>query len=67
MRDLEVSEKDTVIGIAASRRTPFVVAALKLARKLGARTALMSETRISAGVENQPPSPWRGGPGWGCD
>ena len=44
MRDLAVSEKDVVIGIAASRRTPFVVAALQLARKLGARTAYVTCT-----------------------
>ena len=44
MRDLAVGEKDVVIGIAASRRTPFVVAALKLARKLGARTAYVTCT-----------------------
>jgi N-acetylmuramic acid 6-phosphate etherase len=44
MRDLEVTEKDVVIGIAASRRTPFVVAALALARKLGARTAYVTCT-----------------------
>ncbi len=44
MRDLEVGQKDVVIGIAASRRTPFVVAALKLARKLGARTGYVTCT-----------------------
>lgn len=44
IRDLAVSEKDVVIGIAASRRTPFVVAALKLARRLGARTAYVTCT-----------------------
>lgn len=44
MRDLEVGPRDTVIGIAASRRTPFVVAALGLARTLGARTAYVTCT-----------------------
>lgn len=34
----EVSSKDVVCGIAASLRTPFVVGAVKRAKKLGART-----------------------------
>lgn len=33
-----LTSHDTVCGIAASRRTPYVVAAVKHARKLGART-----------------------------
>jgi len=33
-----------VLGIAASRRTPFVVAALEQARKLGAKTGLLTCT-----------------------
>lgn len=37
-----VSERDTVVGIAASRRTPFVRAALARARELGAATALVT-------------------------
>jgi len=44
MRDHQVGPKDTVIGIAASRRTPFVVAALRVARQLGARTAYVTCT-----------------------
>jgi N-acetylmuramic acid 6-phosphate etherase len=36
--------RDTVIGLAASRRTPFVVAALAKARSLGARTAYVTCT-----------------------
>jgi len=39
-----VGPKDTVIGLAASRRTPFVVAALGKARALGARTAYITCT-----------------------
>ena len=39
-----VGNKDTVIGLAASRRTPFVVAALGKARALGARTAYVTCT-----------------------
>ena len=34
----EISSKDVVCGIAASLRTPFVVGAVKRAKKLGART-----------------------------
>lgn len=40
-RDVEalgVNAKDTVCGIAASRRTPYVVAAVAHAKKLGAKT-----------------------------
>jgi N-acetylmuramic acid 6-phosphate etherase len=39
-----VGPRDTVIGIAASRRTPFVVAALRRARERGARTAYVTCT-----------------------
>ena len=41
---LGVGPRDTVIGLAASRRTPFVVAALARARALGARTAYVTCT-----------------------
>ncbi|OGF14528.1 MAG: N-acetylmuramic acid 6-phosphate etherase [Candidatus Eisenbacteria bacterium RBG_16_71_46] len=44
MLDMAVGPKDTVIGLAASRRTPFVVAALRVARRLGARTAYVTCT-----------------------
>lgn len=44
MHDLEVGPRDTVIGLAASRRTPYVVAAIRLARRLGARTAFVTCT-----------------------
>ncbi|HEY2955866.1 MAG TPA: N-acetylmuramic acid 6-phosphate etherase [Candidatus Eisenbacteria bacterium] len=40
----QVGPKDTVIGLAASRRTPFVVAALRVAKRLGARTAYVTCT-----------------------
>jgi N-acetylmuramic acid 6-phosphate etherase len=39
-----VGPKDTVIGLAASRRTPFVVSALARARALGARTGYVTCT-----------------------
>jgi N-acetylmuramic acid 6-phosphate etherase len=44
MRERDVGPRDTVIGLAASRRTPFVVAALRVARRLGARTAYVTCT-----------------------
>jgi N-acetylmuramic acid 6-phosphate etherase len=44
MVEMGVGPRDTVIGIAASRRTPFVVAALARARALGARTAYVTCT-----------------------
>jgi N-acetylmuramic acid 6-phosphate etherase len=37
-----VTEKDTVIGITASGRTPYVIAALKHAKEIGAHTAAIS-------------------------
>lgn len=37
-----ISKKDMVIGIAASKRTPFVIGALKKARELGATTVLLT-------------------------
>ncbi|HYM81126.1 MAG TPA: N-acetylmuramic acid 6-phosphate etherase, partial [Candidatus Limnocylindria bacterium] len=40
----DVDARDTVIGLAASRRTPFVVAALRRARERGARTAYVTCT-----------------------
>jgi N-acetylmuramic acid 6-phosphate etherase len=44
MDQREVGARDTVIGLAASRRTPFVVAALARARSRGARTAYVTCT-----------------------
>jgi N-acetylmuramic acid 6-phosphate etherase len=44
MDDLSVGPRDTVIGLAASRRTPFVVAALSRARDRGSRTAYVTCT-----------------------
>lgn len=45
LREIEihrVTDKDTVIGLAASRRTPFVRGALQEARRRGAFTALVT-------------------------
>ncbi len=37
-----VNENDVVCGIAASRRTPYVVGAIKCARRIGARTVFVT-------------------------
>ncbi len=44
MESLGVGRGDVVMGIAASRRTPFVVAALEAAGSLGARTIYLTCT-----------------------
>jgi len=44
MVERRVGPLDTVIGLAASRRTPFVVGAVKAARRLGARTGYITCT-----------------------
>jgi N-acetylmuramic acid 6-phosphate etherase len=44
MDDLEIGTEDTVVGLAASRRTPYVVAAIERARELGARTVYVTCT-----------------------
>lgn len=42
LKELQVSERDTVIGIAASGRTPYVIGGLDYAREVGATTAALS-------------------------
>ncbi|KQL51180.1 N-acetylmuramic acid 6-phosphate etherase [Heyndrickxia shackletonii] len=42
LKSIHVSEKDTVIGIAASGRTPYVIGALKYAGHVGANTVSIS-------------------------
>lgn len=37
-----VTSKDTVVGIAASRRTPYVVGAIRKAKELGAKTIFIT-------------------------
>ena len=44
MDDLAVGPEDTVVGVAASRRTPYVVAAVERARERGARTVYLTCT-----------------------
>ena len=45
IRKRRVSKKDIVVGIAASGRTPFTVAALAAARQAGARTVAIASNR----------------------
>lgn len=44
MDDLDVRDVDTVVGLAASRRTPYVVAAIERARERGAHTVYITCT-----------------------
>jgi N-acetylmuramic acid 6-phosphate etherase len=44
MDDLSVAPEDTVVGLAASRRTPYVVAAIERAHERGARTVYVTCT-----------------------
>ena len=57
-----VGPKDAVIGLAACRRTPFVVAALERARKTGARTVYVTcnpvgEASASSREQESAPGP----------
>jgi N-acetylmuramic acid 6-phosphate etherase len=52
VRRARVSERDFLIGLAASRRTPYAVAAIDEARQRGARTALICCTpRAEVSIE----------------
>lgn len=42
LKKLDLNEKDTVIGIAASGRTPYVIGALQYARSVKAKTVALS-------------------------
>ncbi|MEM1125101.1 MAG: N-acetylmuramic acid 6-phosphate etherase [Bacteroidota bacterium] len=48
LREAGVTAADVVCGIAASRRTPFVLGAVKYARSLGAKTLFLTCTPRSA-------------------
>ncbi|MHC9043649.1 N-acetylmuramic acid 6-phosphate etherase [Microbacterium saperdae] len=48
LRDLELSENDTVVGISASGRTPYVVGGLDYARGIGALTVAIASNADSA-------------------
>jgi N-acetylmuramic acid 6-phosphate etherase len=42
LKNIGLKEKDVVIGIAASGRTPYVIHALRYARSLGVKTAIIA-------------------------
>ncbi|TKC16122.1 N-acetylmuramic acid 6-phosphate etherase [Robertmurraya kyonggiensis] len=42
LKAINLTENDTVIGIAASGRTPYVIGALQYARSIGAKTVALS-------------------------
>jgi N-acetylmuramic acid 6-phosphate etherase len=42
LKNLGITDKDVVCGIAASRRTPYVVGAVNYARSIGARTLFVT-------------------------
>lgn len=42
MKQIKLTQKDVLIGLAASGRTPYVVGALDYAKKIGAKTAAIS-------------------------
>lgn len=48
LRDIGLTKNDTVIGIAASGRTPYIIGALKYARSIGARTVALSCNKNAA-------------------
>ena len=51
--EIKLNKKDTVIGLAASGRTPYVIGGLRYARKIGAVTqaeVVTGSTRMKAGT-----------------
>ena len=48
LKELGLTENDTVIGIAASGRTPYVIGALRYARSIGAKTVALSCNKNAA-------------------
>ena len=47
LRAIDVSERDVVIGLAASGRTPYVIGGLTYARELGCKTVAIACNRAS--------------------
>jgi N-acetylmuramic acid 6-phosphate etherase len=48
LKELNLTANDTVIGIAASGRTPYVIGALQYARSIGAKTVALSCNKNAA-------------------
>ena len=47
LKEISLTEKDTVIGIAASGRTPYVIGGLRYANEIGAKTVSISNNKHS--------------------
>ena len=47
LKNIELSKKDIVVGIAASGRTPYVIGAIKYANEIGANTASIATVKNS--------------------
>lgn len=47
LKRIGLTENDTVVGIAASGRTPYVIGALKYAKQIGAKTVAISNNKNS--------------------
>ena len=45
LQEHQLTDKDVVIGLAASGRTPYVIGALRYAREIGCRTVSISNNR----------------------
>ncbi|MFV8781716.1 N-acetylmuramic acid 6-phosphate etherase [Microbulbifer sp. SA54] len=48
LKALQLTDKDTVVGIAASGRTPYVIGGLKYARRIGCTTVALACNRHAA-------------------
>lgn len=48
LKEYQFSDKDVLVGIAASGRTPFVIGGLEYAKSIGARTVSISNSKNSA-------------------
>lgn len=47
LKNINISSKDVVIGIAASGRTPYVIGGVKFAKQIGAKTACITTSQNS--------------------
>src|SRR5690606_24878152 len=47
LKRIGLTENDTVVGIAASGRTPYVIGALNYAKQIGAKTVAISNNKNS--------------------
>jgi len=52
LKDANLNERDVVVGIAASLSTPFVIGALKYARKIGSKTVLITCNPVNKPVSD---------------